>query len=44
MSTHDAFREFEHAGWIDESLLRAYHDQLADVTRQSISRFSRLPA
>lgn len=34
----NAFREFEHAGWTDESLARAYHSQLADVTRQSIPR------
>jgi SAM-dependent methyltransferase len=38
MSTHDAFSAFEHAGWTDESLARAYHGQLADVTRQSIPR------
>jgi ubiquinone/menaquinone biosynthesis C-methylase UbiE len=38
MSTDDAFREFEHAGWRDESLVRAYHNQLAEVTKQSIPR------
>ena len=38
MNAHDAFREFEHAGWTDEALARAYHGQLADVTRQSIPR------
>jgi SAM-dependent methyltransferase len=38
MNAHDAFREFEHAGWTDEALAQAYHHQLADVTRQSIPR------
>lgn len=36
MSAPDAFREFERAGWADESLALAYHRQLADATRQSI--------
>jgi ubiquinone/menaquinone biosynthesis C-methylase UbiE len=38
MDAHDAFREFEQAGWTDDALARAYHQQLADVTRQSIPR------
>src|SRR5262245_22710921 len=38
MSTQDPFKEFEHAGWTDDSLTRAYHCELADVTRQSIPR------
>src|SRR5262245_11915389 len=38
MNAHDAFREFEHAGWTDEVCARAYHHRLAEITRQSIPR------
>jgi ubiquinone/menaquinone biosynthesis C-methylase UbiE len=36
MSFTDSFKAFEHAGWTDGSLARAYDRQLSDVTRQSI--------
>jgi ubiquinone/menaquinone biosynthesis C-methylase UbiE len=36
MSLTESFKAFEHAGWTDGALARAYNRQLAEVTRQSI--------
>ena len=36
MAASEAFREFEHAGWITDSVVVSYHRQLGEVTRSCI--------
>ena len=32
MATSEIFREFEHAGWVDDSVVLSYHRHLGEVT------------
>ena len=36
MATSEIFREFEHAGWVDDSVVLSYHRHLGEVTRECI--------
>jgi SAM-dependent methyltransferase len=36
MATSEGFRDFEHAGWIDNSVVLSYHSTLGEVTRACV--------
>jgi ubiquinone/menaquinone biosynthesis C-methylase UbiE len=36
MVTSESFRDFEHAGWIDNSVALSYHSKLGEVTRACV--------